>query len=88
MDLLDKLVAILGQEAMTVSEYQEILSSGFESIAVGMIPPDRDCVVIGDMERTRLSDIHTMYLIGANDGAIPKALGNGGIFVPTGSGNN
>lgn len=80
MDLLDKLVAILGQEAMTVSEYREILSSGFESIAVGMIPPDQDCVVIGDMERTRLSDIHTMYLIGANDGAIPKALGNGGIL--------
>lgn len=80
MDLLDKVVCMLGTEEMTVTEYREILASGFESIAVGMIPPAKDCVVIGDMERTRLSDIRTMYLIGANDGAIPKALGNGGIL--------
>lgn len=80
MNLLDKLVAILGDEVMTVAEYAEILATGFESLSIGMIPPAQDCVMIGDMERTRLSDIRTMYLIGANDGAIPKALGNGGIL--------
>ncbi len=82
MDLLDKLVTILGEDSLTIKEYQEILMSGFEAISIGMIPPAKDCVFVGDMERTRLSDIKTMYLIGANDGAIPKSAGGGGIITP------
>lgn len=80
MGLLDKLVALLGDEEMTFAEYADLLSTGFESLRVGVIPPGNDRVVIGDMERTRLADIRVMYLIGAHDGAIPKSVGNGGIL--------
>lgn len=65
---------------MTVSEYREILSSGFESIAVGMIPPDQDCVVIGGYGAYPSFGYPYHVSVGANDGAIPKALGNGGIL--------
>lgn len=80
MQLLDKLVAILGEEEMSLREYGEILSAGFEALKIGVIPPEADSVLIGDMQRSRLSDIKALYLVGARDGAIPKATGNGGIF--------
>lgn len=81
MDLLDKMVAILGTEEMTVAEYGELLFTGFEALRIGVIPPGNDGVVVGDMERSRLSDIKVMYLVGACDGAIPKSMGSGGILT-------
>ena len=81
MDLIDKLVAILGDEEMSLAEYGELLSTGFEALRIGVIPPGNDRVVVGDMERSRLSDIKVLYLVGACDGAIPKNMGGGGILT-------
>ena len=80
MDLLDKMVFLLGEEQMSLEEYQELLESGFEAAKIGVIPPGSDCVMVGDIERTRLDHVRVLYLIGANDGAIPKTVGRGGIL--------
>ena len=45
-----------------------------------MIPPGYDCVVLGDIERTRLDDIRVLFFAGVNDGIIPKAAAAGGIL--------
>lgn len=57
MDLLEKMVDLLGEERLSVREYREILDAGFEAANVGVIPPGYDRVVIGDIERTRLEHI-------------------------------
>lgn len=80
MDLLDKMVELLGEERMNVREYREILEAGLEAAAVGIIPPGYDRVVFGDIERTRLSDIKVLFFAGVNDGLIPKAEEHGGII--------
>lgn len=80
MDLLDKMVELLGEEKMTVREYREILEAGMEAAAIGIIPPGYDRVVLGDIERSRLSDIKVLFFAGVNDGLIPKALEHGGII--------
>lgn len=80
MDLLDKMVELLGEERMSVREYREILEAGLEAAAVGIIPPGYDRVVFGDIERTRLSDIKVLFFVGVNDGLIPKASQHGGII--------
>lgn len=80
MDLLDKMVELLGDERMSVREYREILEAGLEAAAVGIIPPGYDRVVFGDIERTRLSDIKVLFFVGVNDGLIPKASQHGGII--------
>ena len=49
MELLDKIVEVLGDEKMTLAEYQEILEAGFAEASVGIIPPTADQVLIGDM---------------------------------------
>ena len=54
MDLLDKMVELLGEEQMSVREYRQILEAGMEASAVGIIPPGYDRVVFGDIERSSL----------------------------------
>ncbi len=80
MDLLDKIVELLGAEKMGVREYREILEAGMEAASIGIIPPGYDRVVLGDIERSRLSDIKVLFFAGVNDGLIPKAVEHGGII--------
>lgn len=80
MDLLDKMVELLGQEQMDVREYREILEAGMEAAAIGIIPPGYDRVVLGDIERSRLSDVKVLFFAGVNDGLIPKTVEHGGII--------
>ena len=72
IELFDKLVEPLGDEPMSLQEYTEILDAGFEEAKVGMIPPTMDCVLVGDIERTRLKDIKVLFFLGLNDGWVPK----------------
>ncbi len=83
MDLLDKMVELLGEEQMRVREYREILEAGLEAAAIGIIPPGYDRVVFGDIERSRLSHIKALFFIGVNDGLIPKMVEHGGIISQT-----
>lgn len=80
MDLLDKVVELVGDERMSVREYREMLEAGLEAAAIGIIPPGYDQVVFGDIERSRLSDIKVLFFAGVNDGLIPKMTEHGGII--------
>lgn len=80
MDLLDQIYFLIGKEEMTVQEFLDILNAGFSEIEVGTIPQNVDRVLIGDMERTRLTEIRALFFIGVNDGNIPKNCSKGGIL--------
>lgn len=80
MDLFDKIVDLLGEEKIKIKEFAQILDAGFEDIKIGLIPPSADCVVVGDIERTRLDNIKILFFAGINDGIIPKKSENHGIL--------
>lgn len=72
MNLLDRLVHLLGAETMSRKEFAEILDAGFAEIQVGVIPATVDRVTIGDITRTRLEDIKVLFFIGVNEGTVPS----------------
>lgn len=80
MELFDKLVALLGSECVTVREFNRIVDAGFEEIKVGLIPPTADCMVIGDIERTRLDNIKVLFFVGVNEGIVPRKGETRGIL--------
>ncbi len=80
MELLEQICALLGDEELDIKEFAQILDAGFAEIKVGAIPQSADKVVIGDIERTRISDVKALFFIGINDGIIPKSGGTGGII--------
>ena len=82
-DLFDRFVELLGTEEMPLSEYMDLLETGFSKCSLGRIPQGSDVVVIGDLTRTRLSKIKVLYLVGANEGVTPPAIGSGGLISET-----
>ena len=80
MELFDKFVELLGDEYISLKEYNELLDAGLEEAKVGVIPPSLDQVVIGDMERTRLNHLKVLFFVGANDVFLPGNLGQGGLL--------
>ena len=83
MNLLDKMVQILGDEVISADDYRQILEAGFQEARVGIIPPSADQVLVGDMERTRLRDIKILFFAGVNDSVIPKKQGSSGLLSET-----
>lgn len=80
MDLLDKLVELLGDEKLSVKEFGELLDAGFDEIRIGVIPAGTDYVQVGDITRSRLRKIKALFFVGVNDGIIPMSNANGGII--------
>ena len=80
MELLDTIVALIGDEEMELSEFYRIFEAGIAEIKIGTIPQNVDRIVVGDIERTRLSHIKVLFLVGCNDGNIPKNTDHGGLF--------
>lgn len=80
LELLDKFVALLGDEILSVSEYAQLLDAGMEEARIGVIPPGVDEVVVGDIERTRLKDVKALIFLGVNDTLIPGAVSVGGLL--------
>lgn len=80
MELFDKLVMLLGDCRMGLSEYAELLDAGLSEMKVGLIPAGTDQVVVGDMERSRLKDVKVLFFAGVNEGSVPKDKRRGGIL--------
>ncbi len=72
VDLFDKLVDLLGEEQLSLSDFADVLEAGFSAAKVGSIPQGSDCVILGDSERSRLDGIKILFFLGVNDGMIPK----------------
>lgn len=81
VELLEKMVDILGDEQLPLKEYIDILQSGFDEQKVGLIPPSMDQVVVGDIKRTRLDGVKVLFFMGVNDGLVPTVQKGGGIFT-------
>ncbi len=80
IELFDEMVELLGEEKVGLKEFNRIIDAGFEEIKVGLIPPTSDCVVIGDIERTRLDNIRVLFFVGVNEGIIPKKSDSKGVL--------
>lgn len=80
ISLYEKMVELLGEDMVSVTEYIEILDAGLMETKVGLIPPGLDPLVAGDLERTRLKDVKALFFIGVNDCNIPRNNGSGGIL--------
>ena len=78
--LLQQYETLMGDEVLSYAEFQEILESGLQELAVGVLPTTLDRLVIGDLKRTRLGAVRALFILGANEGLIPAASKEGGIL--------
>lgn len=80
LEIFDRIVGLLGEDAMTLMEFEEILTTGFDEAKVGVVPPGLDQIMVGDMERTRLNGVRCLFFLGLNEGVVPKPQAGGGVL--------
>lgn len=83
MSLLDEIVLCFGNELMSFDMFKNILLQGISEHQIGIIPTSNDQVMIGDISRTRNSNIKTLFIIGMNDGIFPMAFSSEGFLNDT-----
>ena len=80
MEILDRFMELLDTEEMSLREYIELMETALFECKVGFVPSGTDCVVIGDITRTRLTDMDVLYLVGVNEGVTPAQGSTGGLI--------
>ena len=80
IEVFDELTDLMGDEDYTIKEFSDILKVGFSEIRVGVLPQTVDSLLVGDMQRTRLKEIKELFIVGVNDGNIPKSGTGGGLL--------
>lgn len=83
INLLDEIVASLGDEQISLETYLAILDAGFESMQLGLIPPGLDQVVIGSLDRSKNPNLKAVLLLGASEGVFPAHITEDGVFNDT-----
>ncbi|MED3572442.1 helicase-exonuclease AddAB subunit AddB [Cytobacillus praedii] len=81
MELLDQYVEMIGEETVSAKRFAEVLDAGMESMRFTLVPPAMDQVMVADLERSRLSNIKTAFVIGLNEGVLPAKFSEEGVFA-------
>lgn len=71
--LLDQMDAILGDLLVGRKGFLSLLEEGLGGQEIGVIPGTSDQVLVGDVVRTKSRAVKALFVVGANDGLLPRA---------------
>lgn len=69
------------EKMLTADEFMTIISSGIESVEIGVIPQNTDCVCAGSIDRARGHGAKAVIILGAGEGVFPAVPKDTGIFT-------
>lgn len=81
IEVLEQISEIVGEEKYLLKDFYKIIESGFNTYELGVIPPTNDQVLAGNLERSKSHDIKALFLVGCNDGIIPRSYSEKGILL-------
>src|SRR5699024_6386646 len=71
IQVLDEFVEMIGQEKMKLDLFQASLQAGLDTLEFAHVPPSMDHVIVGTIDRSRISNVAAAFLLGVNDGIWP-----------------
>lgn len=78
--VFDVMTELSDTRPVSLRIFRELFSAALLEIKIGTIPKLVDRVLVGDLERTRLSEIKVLFFLGVNDGNIPRGTNKGGLI--------
>lgn len=80
LELLDQIAEMMGKERMDFDMFTGVLETGLAELKMGLVPPALDQVLVGNMDRTRVSGVKYAFLLGFNEGVVPAQFKEDGIL--------
>ena len=81
MGLLNEMARLLGDQTVTVPEYEDLFSLLLRSSDLGHIPQTLDAVVLASAGKMRLDDPNYVFVLGLAEGEFPTAPGESGLLT-------
>ncbi len=81
VEMLDQVVALHGQEAVTLREFSHLIGNGLDNMRLSLIPPALDQVLVGTLDRSRNPNLKAVFILGLVDGEFPQKHTEDGIFT-------
>lgn len=79
-NIFDQIVDIAGGDRISNEDLFELMAAGFEEVEIGLVPVTGDSVLIGTLQRTRLSQLKALLIVGANEGVLPLSRSDEGLL--------
>lgn len=79
--LFTQIIRIIGDENISGVQLKEVLAAGLEEMEIGLVPTSSDCVIIGTIQRTRITGTKSLIVTAANEGILPMAGGESGLLT-------
>ena len=70
--ILDQMAEIAGEQPFEPRSFAELLKTGLGQVEIGVLPPTKDGLMMGTMQRTRTGKIKALVVVGANEGLLPQ----------------
>ncbi|WP_080874102.1 helicase-exonuclease AddAB subunit AddB [Oceanobacillus timonensis] len=71
VQLMEEMVEIAGDEELDMSTFNTSINAGLEALEFSHVPPTMDHVLVGTIDRSRMSDVRCAFLLGVNEGIWP-----------------
>ncbi len=81
IQIFDRMRDFLGEDSITIGEFVTLLDASLKELHTGIIPCGTDYVQVGDLTRTRLSEVKHLFVVGANEGFIPSVTSSMGLLT-------
>ncbi|MGI2327448.1 helicase-exonuclease AddAB subunit AddB [Planococcus sp. YIM B11945] len=81
--VLDQFVLMFGDKELDLATAVKILDEGFETLEFSRIPTSLDQITVSKIDLARLMGIKSVFVIGANDGVLPKRIEQEGLLTDT-----
>ena len=78
--LFEQIVNSLGDDEITLKEFESILGEGLDALEMSLIPPGLDEVSISNFDQNALQNSKAIFILGMSDEDFPKKTTEKGLF--------
>lgn len=78
--ILDQMAEIMGEEKFRAAAFRDLFEIGLAKVEIGVLPPTKDGLLMGTMQRTRTGAMKALVVVGANEGILPNEKPTTGLF--------
>lgn len=78
--IFDQMSEIMGEQKFRAAAFRDLFEVGISQVEIGILPPTRDGLMMGTMQRTRTGEMKALVVVGANEGVLPNEKPGSGLF--------